>query len=533
MKKIAFLFLVFYSFTLFSNDVDYKSHFKTKIIYQGEKGLIDFEIIDFNNDQINDIVICNYFLHSIDWLEGTAQGTYIKHSITTLFQAPSKFLVEDFTHDGKKDVVVSGSNGLYLFVQEDLNSFKRKKISEFTIDCWGLKAIDVDKDNRLDIVSISQKNSTLMWHQNTGVDFQNILISDTLNQVYSLDVVDINHDTNIDIIVSSKKMNKVHIYLNNQDSFTPYTLCSNTFSAKTKGIDVNQDEYIDIVCTPTNQSNFHIHYNHGNMIFITDTILIKKNQLVIDINEIDHDENGLTDLCFNDYISNRTALFSQNEPMNFSYDTLYDYQNSHVTSMEVVDFDADSDVDILLCNVFDGTITQLDNQKYNPINYVKLGHKIYVRINNNELLILILFFIIICYLFYKNKKSSNFSIDNKSHIEVLQQKISHQELINFRQNKAIQEVKDKNTPNFLSTGLDKYLNELKELNPKINDTAIEYKLSQTEYRLLVFIKAGLNNHDISEMLSVSTSTIYVQRQRLKTKLKLTTTKALHEFINSI
>ena len=85
----------------------------------------------------------------------------------------------------------------------------------------------------------------------------------------------------------------------------------------------------------------------------------------------------------------------------------------------------------------------------------------------------------------------------------------------------------------INGNLDHILKELKELNPKINDIAIEYKLSKTEFRLLVFIKSGLNNYDIAELLSVSTNTIYVQRQRLKTKLKLQSTKDLMEFIKSI
>ena len=116
----------------------------------------------------------------------------------------------------------------------------------------------------------------------------------------------------------------------------------------------------------------------------------------------------------------------------------------------------------------------------------------------------------------------------------MQQKINNQELINLRQSQAIEEIRNKNTTiNQNKSNLDHFLNELKELNPKINDIAIEYKLSKTEYRLLVFIKSGLNNYDIAELLSVSTNTVYVQRQRLKTKLRLGTTKALNEFIKKI
>ena len=77
MNKYLLIFFILYSFTSFANEKDFRPPYKNKLIYQGEKGLIDFEIIDFNNDQISDIVIINYFLHTIDWLEGTPQGTYI------------------------------------------------------------------------------------------------------------------------------------------------------------------------------------------------------------------------------------------------------------------------------------------------------------------------------------------------------------------------------------------------------------------------------------------------------------------------
>ena len=534
MNRYFLLFFILYSFTLFANEKDFIPNYEPKLIYQGEKGLIDFEILDFNNDQINDIVIINYFLHSIDWLEGTSHGKYITHNITTLFEAPSKFLVEDFNGDGKKDVVVSGKNGLYIFVQANAYNFIRRKISESIIDCWGMKAVDIDRDDDLDLVTISQKNNILMWHKNTDGDFQNILISDSLTKVYSLDLIDANQDNNIDLVVSSKKMDNVILYINEKESFTSHTICSNTFSVKTKAIDINQDDYIDIVCTPTNQSNFHIHYNQGNLSFRTDTFPLQKNQLVIDVNSLDIDNNGMIDLLFNDFKSNRTALFLQNELQQFDYDTLYDYKNSHVTNLSVIDFDSDKDLDIILCNVFDGTIVLLKNQQYSKINLSEVVYNYYKYISSNLVLVLVLFLMIIGYLFYKKTKISHYFIKNNKLIKSLQQKINNQELINLRQSQAIEEIRNKNTNIYQNkSNLDHFLNELKELNPKINDIALEYKLSKTEYRLLVFIKSGLNNYDIAELLSVSTNTVYVQRQRLKTKLKLDSTKALNEFIKKI
>jgi DNA-binding CsgD family transcriptional regulator len=534
MNKYPFIFFFLYSFTLFANDNDFTPPYENKLIYQGEKGLIDFKIVDFNNDQISDIVIINYFLHSIDWLEGTPQGTYITHNVTTLFESPSKLLVEDFTGDGKKDIVVSGANGLYVFVQENIYNFKRRQISESTVDCWGMKAVDIDRDNDLDLVTISQKNNTLMWHKNSDGNFQNILISDTLTKVYSLDLIDANQDDNIDLIVSSKNMDNVIIYLNNEASFTPHTLCSNTFSGKSKAIDVNQDGYMDIVCTPTKQSNFHIHYNLGNFSFRTDTILLEKKHLVVDINSLDIDENGMVDLCLNDFKSNRTSLFLQNENHKFSHDTLYDYQNSHVTNLSVLDFDSDKDLDIVLCNVFDGTIVLLENRRHHVINYIEIFYRVYKSISNNLFFVLILLIFIIGFLFYKQNKISHYFTLNNKLISSLQQKVNHQELINYRQGQAIQEIQNSNHSIIPTKGnLDHFLSELKELNPKINDIAVEYKLSKTEYRLLVFIKSGLNNYDLAELLSVSTNTIYVQRQRLKTKLKLESTKALNDFIKNL
>ena len=534
MNRYFLLFFILYSFTLFANEKDFTPNFEPKLIYQGEKGLIDFEILDFNNDQINDIVIINYFLHSIDWLEGTNYGKYITHNITSLFEAPSKFLVEDFNGDGKKDVVVSGKNGLYIFVQANAYNFTRRKISESIIDCWGMKAVDIDRDDDLDLVTISQKNNILMWHKNTDGHFQNILISDTLTKVYSLDLIDANQDNNIDLVVSSKKMDNVILYINDKESFSPHAICSNTFSGKTKAIDINQDDYIDIVCTPTNQSNFHIHYNQGNLSFRIDTILLDKKQLVIDVNALDIDNNGMIDLFLNDFKSNRTALFLQNELQQFDYDTLYDYENSHVTNLSVLDFDSDKDDDIILCNVFDGTIVLLNNQQYYTINFSEVVYNCYKYISRNILLVSFLFLIIIGYLFYKKNRISNYFIKNNKLIKSLQQKINNQELINYRQGKAIEEIRKLNNPSFGTNGnLDHFLNELKELNPKINEIALKFNLSKTEYRLLVFIKSGLNNYDIAELLSVSTNTVYVQRQRLKTKLKLDTTKALNEFIKKI
>ena len=127
MNKYSLLFFILYSFTLFANEKDFRSNYETKLIYQGEKGLIDFKILDFNNDQINDIVIINYFLHSIDWLEGTNHGKYITHNITSLFEAPSKFLVEDFNGDGKRMSLFQEKMGyIYLFKQMSIILYEEK-----------------------------------------------------------------------------------------------------------------------------------------------------------------------------------------------------------------------------------------------------------------------------------------------------------------------------------------------------------------------------------------------------------------------
>jgi DNA-binding NarL/FixJ family response regulator len=159
---------------------------------------------------------------------------------------------------------------------------------------------------------------------------------------------------------------------------------------------------------------------------------------------------------------------------------------------------------------------------------------VYKFISNNLFLVLILLIIIIGFLFYKQNKISHYFILNNKLINSLQQKVNHQELINYRQGQAIQEIQNSNDSSLPTKGnLDQFLSELKDLNPKINDIAVEYKLSKTEYRLLVFIKSGLNNYDLAELLSVSTNTIYVQRQRLKTKLKLESTKALNDFIKNL
>jgi DNA-binding NarL/FixJ family response regulator len=159
---------------------------------------------------------------------------------------------------------------------------------------------------------------------------------------------------------------------------------------------------------------------------------------------------------------------------------------------------------------------------------------VYKSISNNLFLVLILLIFIIGFLFYKQNKISHYFTLNNKLISSLQQKVNHQELINYRQGQAIQEIQNSNHSIIPTKGnLDHFLSELKELNPKINDIAVEYKLSKTEYRLLVFIKSGLNNYDLAELLSVSTNTIYVQRQRLKTKLKLESTKALNDFIKNL
>ena len=230
------------------------------------------------------------------------------------------------------------------------------------------------------------------------------------------------------------------------------------------------------------------HLALGNFSFRTDTILLENEHLFVDINSLDIDENGMIDLCVNDFKSNRTLLFLQNENQKFSHDTLYDYQNSHVTNLSVVDFDSDKDLDILLCNVFDGTIVLLENRKHNVINYIEIVYTVYKFISKNLFFVLILFTFIIGFLFYKQNKISHYFMINNTLIESLQQKVNHQELINYRQGQAIQEIKNSNNLSLPTQGnLDHFLSELKELNPKIQS---EFKKIPNKIKLINCVGGG-------------------------------------------
>lgn len=123
-----------------------------------------FEKTDFNEDGIDDFIICSFgnFTGALQIFEGKPNNKFIQHNLNS-FPGARKVLTGDFNKDGHKDILAlmtQGDERLVLYVNKGGLEFAEKTLARFP-PVYGsnyFEIVDFNKDGFFDILYVNGDN---------------------------------------------------------------------------------------------------------------------------------------------------------------------------------------------------------------------------------------------------------------------------------------------------------------------------------------------------------------------------------------
>ena len=530
MRKSLLLLL---NFLFISTAMTQELKYAETNIYKGSKGITDFDICDLNNDGKEDVVAINSFTHSLFWLEQVSYAEFNHHEISGMLEYPTASAICDLNNDNLLDIVVSDEFGLYYFIQTDSLQFTKTTISDKSADSWKVIALDYDMDNDLDIISASRKNNNILIHINNNLNFDIIEVTTSDASPQSLDVADFNKDGELEFISTSRDKENLSFFTKVNNEFMEVIVCEKSYSNMVKVADINSDGLMDIICAP-DTNLLHIHYNQGNLEFKLKTIKRENKQFITSLITSDINNDNLIDILYNNCDDNQTILLTQHESEIFTQEVFATISDPH--SIRIVDLDKDKDNDIIIAGVGDGNIVWNENLAISPFSL----HKTYYTVRNYKyikLILLTIFIIILLILFRLLVKNYSLKINlerKNKNLNYLQQKNISQEIININLENIISDLGKEATKSKISNQRWVwFLKEYQKNSPDFYSKLKEFQLTRVEFRLAIFVLLNLDSHEIANLLSVNVQTIYIQKQRLKNKLNLKSTKEIDNFLSAL
>tara|TARA_B100001093_G_C26798547_1_gene1002306 strand:- start:255 stop:1856 length:1602 start_codon:yes stop_codon:yes gene_type:complete len=524
MKKIQYINI--FILLIQSSCINYhRPDFKKQTFVNETLGIKNINITDINNDNKNDVVYNNIMTGELTYLENIDNFNFEqKNLFENIFC--ENLIVNDINNDGIIDLIISDSNGLAIATKSEVNgiNYTFTNVDSSNNNISKINIADINGDNKNDIVCSSILNHTIGWYENIGnLEFNYYNISDTLNGLSCIVVSDINNDKLDDIIYSSIKDENIVALINSKDqTFSSLNLSKNTYSKAIGIYDIDNNGKKDLIYSSSLTNNIHIVKN----------ILRDKKQ--IDLNYInsslveqlaigDINNDGEKDIILQENHGNGIIVLEQRSGL--FYSKLISLFSNILNKIDIVDFDNDGDNDIIYSSNNLGEISILKNTLENDlsISYLKSEFEsINQNINNYaQAIVTIVIISILLFLIKKNMKFKRLIIDSLTNFQKIQKDRKLDEIIEI--NKSDNSIK--------SLKLSSFLQKNKDIDSEFIFFLKNKKLSKGEIRTCILINSEINNNEVSNILGISTKSLYMKRHRISKKLGLKSSKDLYTFLS--
>jgi gliding motility-associated-like protein len=349
--------------------------FQTQADFQGESGLYDLCLCDFNNDGRADIATANDNANSIALFQNgsTPASLAFTKSSSNIGARSLHTTCGDLNGDGRADVVFSqGSDGSNLYVLRNNGGFAFS-LQSITLSGKKTKRIeimDVDRDGKPDLIVSDQKGNTItiLRNQSTlaSISFA-APITITVPSATStdgLDVSDLNGDGLPEIITSQflTAASNLFVFQNrstpgNVNFDTPLTLNISNSVVNIKVGDLDNDTKPDIVVTQLiGAGTISIFLNQSNATSLQFnapvTLAAQENPWGIDVGDLDGD--GKADICIASVKAKSISVYNnQSTPGNLSFQRLTIPTTFITRHIRIGDVDDDAKPDIVFTSIDD------------------------------------------------------------------------------------------------------------------------------------------------------------------------------------
>jgi len=275
MKKTTIALLL-----LFITSQIYAQFGNRNIIDNSFNGITEIVSEDLNNDGFLDIIISqNVNSDKISYYLNQGDGTFgNQQTIALNIERANTVATGDFNNDGWMDVVSASfvfspnPNFLYVFTNNSGTSFTSAQIdtqTEMTNVIAHIKTADIDNDNDIDIIAISDGELNVYYNDSAGNFTKSTVPPGITIEYYDLTLSDIDNDGFIDVIVGAlqtvvyKNTNGV---LNYDDSRTN-SIINSGLVLLVELDDFDNDGDNDLLISGNDHSDLRWYANDGNGFF--------------------------------------------------------------------------------------------------------------------------------------------------------------------------------------------------------------------------------------------------------------------------
>lgn len=229
---------------------------------------------DANGDGNNDIFVANFTADSVVWYENTdGLGNFAAlQTITTTPNSPVAIAVGDIDGDNDVDVVsVSQSDDLVAWYEntDGLGTYGAlETISNASTAARDVELADINGDGLLDVIVVAFNSDEVIWFENTGTSPRfgaAQVINNAMNGPWTLHAADMDNDNDTDIVVTSAFAQAVY-WFENTDSLgsfsTPILIGDSVTSIGTViTTDIDNDGDRDVILAATNSQTLSLYEN--------------------------------------------------------------------------------------------------------------------------------------------------------------------------------------------------------------------------------------------------------------------------------
>ncbi len=350
-----------------------------KPVIDGPAPLLDFDIVDIDNDGDFDIITNSEELN-------TARGSTLSVFINVgdeefnsyystpgsySYYYPNEITTADMDNDGDFDVLVSNLNhGLTFYENAAINGELlpgHHLLNGFSRGFSSSALTDLDGDGLLDIVAGSYLFNGITWYKNLDGQgtFSEMRIISKDSDVSDIKIGDLDGDGDQDIVASYSADANGIVWYENIDGLGIFsdkqTLIEGQHFSDLHLVDLDNDNDQDIIATNNSQEIiwFENEYNRG--IFNVGQLITLSEDLIMHIHPVDLDNDGDIDIV-STYRFNDQIVWFENE---FGIGTFRPKQIignfSKRSTILNLDFDQDGDQDIICSSTTEG-ISWLENQ---------------------------------------------------------------------------------------------------------------------------------------------------------------------------
>ncbi|MGD9909372.1 MAG: InlB B-repeat-containing protein [Candidatus Izemoplasmatales bacterium] len=328
-----------------------------------------FELGDINQDTEQDIVFSLYQNLYLGWIENHGNGTYTEHLISSLSVQFTSLKLYDIDLDDDLDIVgVSNRNVVVIFYNDGSGNFTTSTVNQVAPldEATDLEIGLVDDDIYPDIVvNSTNTNQVLCFFQTSLHTFSTETILYTAPHPYDLVLSDIDLDGDLDLAFSAYDDYKV-MWVENDSlgSFTSSHLISTTLAKPTSldYVDFDNDgdkDFISLESGNIADSYYAVYLNNGNTSFTR--LEMYSYSSLGGGTYYDTDENGFLDYIVPQSSSVQTTLF--NSSSGYGSTSMAIASPSQIMFMDI---DQDLEVEMI--------ISSLDDLSFHVYNLVPTGY---------------------------------------------------------------------------------------------------------------------------------------------------------------